>query len=71
MDRAPPKLPNTASRLIAMQCSQADFHEYSDGRKEPSWPELDKLISLIVREQGIIIARNRDVLDALRSKKHD
>jgi hypothetical protein len=84
VDRAPPKLPNTASRLIAMavslvgestkvmiamRCSEADFHEYSDGRKEPSWPELDKLITLIVREQGIIIAKNRVVLDALRSKK--
>jgi hypothetical protein len=74
MDRVPCKLPNTASRLIAMaaslvgsahevmvimQCSEADFREYCDGRKDLLWPELDRLITLILREQGKIVAKNR------------
>jgi hypothetical protein len=73
----PDRLSNTTSRLIAlavslvgspdavkatMKCSDADFLAYCDGRKEPSWPELDRLIDLIVREQGNIIAKNRDLL---------
>ena len=84
MDRDPPKLPNTSSRLIAMavslvgdsrklmehmHCSEADFLAYCDGRKEPTWPELDRLITLIVREQGKIIAHNRDLLAAQRARR--
>lgn len=75
MDGVPPKLPNTTSRLIAMavsltgsvdevraqmRSSAADFEDYRAGRKEPIWPELDKLIALIVREQGSIIAKNKE-----------
>ena len=63
----PPKLPNTSSRLIAlavslvgsaqavsteMRCSDEAFLDYCAGKKEPSWPELDRLVGLIVREQG-------------------
>jgi hypothetical protein len=77
VDRVPSELPNTASRLIAtaaslvglthdvmviMQCSEADFREYCDGRKELPFPELDRLITLIIREQGNIIAKNRELL---------
>ena len=83
MDRLPAKLPNTASRLIAMavsllgdadavmkhmQCSRADFVRYCEGRKVPTWPELDRLITLIVREQGSLIARTRARLAARRKK---
>ena len=79
----PDKLSNTTSRLIAlavslvgspddvkaaMKCSDADFLAYCDGRKEPSWPELDRLITLIVREQSAIIAKNRELLDEHRAR---
>jgi hypothetical protein len=53
----------------AMQCSEADFLEYCSGAKDPPWPELDRLITLIVREQGEIIARNRDLLAAQRARR--
>jgi hypothetical protein len=77
MDRAPGKLPNTDSRLIAiavslvgdskkvmdqMRCSEADFREYCENRKELPWPELDRLISLIIDEQGKAIATHRALL---------
>ena len=75
---------NTASRLIAMaasllgstdevqvvlRCSQSDFQMYRDGVKEPSWPELDRLVAVIVREQGTMIARNRELRAAIRRKR--
>jgi hypothetical protein len=77
MDRLPERPPNNASRLIAgavslvgdteevrtvMQSTPADFLDYCAGRKEPSLPELDRLISLIICEQGKIIAHNRELL---------
>lgn len=77
MDRAQSKLPNTASRLIAMAasltgdpqsvkkamlCSDADFLDYCAGAKEPPWHEMDRLITLMVREQGRLIAKNREFL---------
>ena len=83
MDRLPAKLPNSASRLIAMavsllgdpdavmkhmQCSRADFVRYCESRKVPTGPELDRLITLIVREQGSFIARNRERLAARRKR---
>jgi hypothetical protein len=84
MDRIPGKLPNTASRLIAMAASmlgsveevmavmkstEADFIEYCAGRKEPRWDELDRLIFLIVAEQQKLMVKNRQLLDAHREKK--
>jgi hypothetical protein len=84
MDRVPGELPNTASRLIAMavslvgeapqvracmKCSDADFREYCEGRREPSFPELDRLIQLIVREQGKLIAQNREFLRRIRERR--
>jgi hypothetical protein len=67
LERVPPHLPNTCSRLIAMavsfvgeaqsvalemQCSNADFLEYCSGQKEPTATELERLIGLIIREQA-------------------
>lgn len=84
MDRAPSNLPNTASRLIAiavslvgdsrrvmeqMRCSEADFQLYCAGEKEPEWSEFDRLIGLIVREQGIVIAKNRELMNKLRDRR--
>ena len=84
MDRAPPKLPNTSSRLIAMavslvgeaeavrkvmRCSHDDFRDYCASEKELPWPELDRLVGLIISEQGKMIARNRQFLKAARNKR--
>jgi len=83
MDRAPTTKPNIASRLIAMAvsllgdplkvqqhigCSEQDFQAYCAGEKELPWSELDKLISLITHEQGILIAQNREFIASIRSK---
>ena len=51
-----------------MQCTEADFLLYCAGQREPPWPEVERLISLIIHEQGIIIAKNRDMLTRLRDK---
>ena len=74
MDRASQEPPNTASRLIAMaaslvgsahevmvvmRSSEEDFRLYSEGVKEPSFPELDRLINLIIREEQKLIEDNR------------
>jgi hypothetical protein len=86
LDRVPGRLPNTVSRLIQMaaalvggsekvmehmKCSQADFLEYCDGRKEPTWTEFDRLIELIVREQHIMIAKNKALLAAYKAKRNE
>ena len=46
-----------------------DFEKYRDGEKEPTWPELDKLVLLVVAQQRIIIAHNRDLLARMRAKR--
>jgi hypothetical protein len=83
MDRPARKLPNTASRLIAMavsmvgsaqevmacmRCSTDDFQKYCNGEKEPTWPELDRLVGLIIEKQRILIAKNRESIDRVRAK---
>ena len=83
MDRVPPKLPNTSSRLIAMavslvgsaarvmgemKCSAHHFRQYCEGRTEPTLPEFERLVTLIVREQGKMIARNREMVAAIRKQ---
>ena len=74
---------STAARLIAraaslvgdsqkviehLKCSQSDFLDYSAGRRRPSGAEMERLVYLIIREQGIIAARNRDLLAKIRAK---
>jgi hypothetical protein len=86
MDRVPPKLPNTASRLIAMavslvgdaqavalemHSSGADFSDYAAGKKEPPREEFDRLVFLIVREQGKLIAKNRRLIAQIRAHLED
>jgi hypothetical protein len=76
--------PNTGPRLIAiavslagsvqevrayMRSTEADFLEYCAGAKELAFDELDRLITFIVREQGKIIAQNRDLLQRVREKR--
>lgn len=75
---------STASRLIAMAvsllgeverlrkelgCSQEDFRAYAESRKEMPWPHLDKLITVILREQGHILAANRELAAKGREKR--
>ena len=52
-----------------LQCSAVDFQDYVAGRKEPSWPEFDRLIELIVREEGTLIAKRREVLRQRRERR--
>jgi hypothetical protein len=81
MDRVPPKLPNTASRLITMamslvgeaqavalemKCSHTDFRDYLAGEKEPPMEEFHRLVELVVREQGKLISRNRELIAQVR-----
>ena len=82
--RRPPKLPNTASRLIAMaagllgstdevrtqlECSPEDFEAYRWAKREPPLMLLDRLVALIVLEQGKVVAKNRELLKELRAKR--
>lgn len=52
-----------------LKCSASDFREYCSGNTPIPWHELDKLISLIVREQGMIIAKNRELIAQIRAKR--
>ena len=75
---------NTESRLIAlavslmgsvepvineMKCSTDDFRDYRAGTKKLPPPEYERLISLIMREQGNEIAKNRELIAKLSSRK--
>jgi len=55
----------------AMACSEYDFEAYCAGGKAPSQQEFERLVELIVREQGSLIAANRVLLAEMRDKaKH-
>ena len=84
LERVSDERPNTGARLIAMAVSlagsvqevkacmrstEADFLDYCAGARELSLAELDRLITLIIREQGKIIAQNRDLLQRVREKR--
>lgn len=80
------RLHNLAAKLIAMAvslvgeadevrkemaCSPSDFEAYCAGRKAPSQEEFERLVGLIVREQGKLIGANRDLLAKAREKDKD
>jgi hypothetical protein len=84
MDRAPAKLPNTTSRLIAMAivlvgdaedvrrimgAADEDFAGYRSGDKEPPWQQFDRLIELIMARQREHIAESRRRLQDLKQGK--
>ena len=48
-------------------CSEDDFGDYCAADKEPPWPQFDRLVQLIVREQGKLIAQNRELLARTRA----
>ena len=52
-----------------MGATEQNFLEYCAGAKEPSSAEFERLITLIVREQGRLIAQNRKLLQQLRTEK--
>ena len=52
-----------------MKSSTDNFREYRAGTKKVPPLEYDRLISLIVREQGNTIAKNRELLAKLSSRK--
>ena len=60
MDRGPGKLPNTTSRLIAMAVSLVG--------KESPLDVFDRLVNLIIREQGKLIAKNKELLARIRTR---
>ena len=52
-----------------MRCSEADFLLYCAGQKEVPTSELDRLISLMVHEQLLLIAKHREFLAEIRVKR--
>lgn len=86
VDRAPRKLPNSSSRLIAMAaslagsaeavrklmgCSEEEFRDYRSGRKEVPWSQLDPVVGLIVYEQGKVVRRNRAAIEEARRRSRN
>ena len=53
-----------------MECSDADFRAFGDGTLQPDATQRDRLLALIVREQGLVIARSRELVDELRRRKY-
>jgi hypothetical protein len=47
---------------LTLRCPHDEFRAYCAGTKELPYDELDRLIDLISREQGLLIARNRELL---------
>ena len=75
------KLPTTSARLLAMavgllgetslvrnhmKFSDTELVDVITGKREMTWVELDLLTTLLIREQGSIIAKSRDLLELLR-----
>lgn len=80
----PTTRPTAAAQLIAaavsllgspvdvraeMGTTEQNFLEYCAGASEPSSAEFERLIALIVREQGRLIGQNRKLLQQLRTEK--
>ena len=49
-----------------MKLSDAELASLLAGDRELSWTELDLLTDLLVREQGFVIDKNRDLVELLR-----
>jgi hypothetical protein len=78
---SPFALPTTSSRLLAMAVAlvgeaekvrkhmnftEADVLAVSGGARELTWAELDLLTTLLVHEQGTMLAQNRDLKELVR-----
>jgi hypothetical protein len=83
LDRLPDSMERIASRLIAMavsltgdveeirkamNCSSEDLLEYSAAKKQPTRAQFDALFEIVIREQGNLIAKNREPLAQMREK---
>jgi hypothetical protein len=53
--------------MAEMGCSNEDFLDYCAARKEPSAQEFDRLIKMLIREQGNLIAKNRELIAKIRA----
>lgn len=51
-----------------MKCSSDDFRDYCAARKQPTQPEIETLVAIIVREQSATIAKNRQLLARIRAR---
>lgn len=49
-----------------MKFSEAELVAIVAGERELTWAELDLLTTLLVREQGNVIAKNRDLAELIR-----
>ena len=49
-----------------MKFSDAELLAFLSGGRELTWAELDRLTTLLVREQDNMIAKNRDLVELLR-----
>jgi hypothetical protein len=83
LDRVPDSIERVTSSLIAMaasltgdpeevrkamRCSYEDLLQYSAAKKKPSQAELDALVGMIIREQGNLIAKNRELLAQMEER---
>lgn len=51
-----------------MQCSEADFMEYREGKKDAPWGELDRLLALISYEQQSLLVKIENLSTQLRAR---
>jgi hypothetical protein len=49
-----------------MKFTDAELIDLLAGKRELTWVELDLLTTLLVREQGSMIARNRELVELIR-----
>ena len=49
-----------------MKLSEAELLSLLHGDRELTWVELDLLTTLLVREQGSMISKNRELVELLR-----
>jgi hypothetical protein len=53
----------------AMNALHENFRAYCAGKKEPTFDQFERLVTLIVREQGRIIAGNRELIARIRARQ--
>ena len=52
-----------------MQCTRDAFYDYCSARKEPSWDEIERLLSFLTHEHGRLIAEHRELSKAAQSAR--
>jgi hypothetical protein len=54
--------------MHAMQVRAEDFAAYRSGEREPTWPQFDRLVQLVVEEQRKGIERRKAQIAHVRKK---